>query len=106
MAAFALAWVPALLSGQMRVYSDDDDDYSYSSREGLEFGVNIGVYRGFPQAAYFYDGAGDHELSDVGAQIWGIRERLQQLQGQQQQQGGGVAAPNPGRHRHFFSAST
>ena len=83
MAAFALACVPALLSGQMRVYSDDDDDYSYSSREGLEFGVNIGVYRGFPQAAYFYDGAGDHELSDVGAQIWGIRERLQQLQGQQ-----------------------
>ena len=83
MAAFALAWVPALLSGQMRVYSDDDDDYSYASREGLEFGVNIGVYRGFPQAAYFYDGAGDHELSDVGAQIWGIRERLQQLQGQQ-----------------------
>ncbi len=83
MAAFALAWVPALLSGQMRVYSDDDDDYSYSSREGLEFGVNIGVYRGFPQAAYFFDGAGDHELSDVGAQIWGIRERLQQLQGQQ-----------------------
>ena len=81
MAAFALAWVPALLSGQMRVYSDDD--YSYASREGLEFGVNIGVYRGFPQAAYFYDGAGDHELSDVGAQIWGIRERLQQLQGQQ-----------------------
>ncbi|MEC7950958.1 MAG: hypothetical protein VX190_06330, partial [Bacteroidota bacterium] len=61
----------------------DDDDYSYASREGLEFGVNIGVYRGFPQAAYFYDGAGDHELSDVGAQIWGIRERLQQLQGQQ-----------------------
>ena len=83
MAAFALACVPALLSGQMRVYSDDDDDYSYASREGLEFGVNIGVYRGFPQAAYFYDGAGDHELSDVGAQIWGIRERLQQLQGQQ-----------------------
>jgi len=83
MAAFVLAWVPALLSGQMRVYSDDDDDYSYASREGLEFGVNIGVYRGFPQAAYFYDGAGDHELSDVGAQIWGIRERLQQLQGQQ-----------------------
>ena len=83
MAAFALAWAPALLSGQMRVYSDDDDDYSYASREGLEFGVNIGVYRGFPQAAYFYDGAGDHELSDVGAQIWGIRERLQQLQGQQ-----------------------
>ena len=83
MTALALAWAPALLSGQMRVYGDDDDDYSYATREGLEFGVNIGVYRGFPQAAYFYDGAGDHELSDAGAQIWGIQERLQQLQGQQ-----------------------
>ena len=82
MAALALAWAPALVSAQMRVYGDDDD-YSYASREGLEFGVNIGVYRGFPQAAYFYDGAGDHELSDAGAQIWGIQERLQQLQGQQ-----------------------
>ena len=83
MAALALAGAPALVSGQMRVYGDEDDDYSYASREGLEFGVNIGVYRGFPEAAYFYDGAGDHELSDAGAQIWGIQERLQQLQGQQ-----------------------
>ena len=83
MAAFALAWAPALVSGQMRVYGDEDDDYSYASREGLEFGVNIGVSRGFPEAADRYDGAGDHELSDAGAQIWGIQERLQQLQGQQ-----------------------
>lgn len=77
-----LSCLPLLTAAQMTVYGDDDD-YSYASREGLEFGVNIGVYRGFPQAAYFYDGAGDHELSDAGAQIWGIQERLQQLQGQQ-----------------------
>ena len=76
-------WACALpLNAQMTVYGDDDD-YTYASREGLEFGVNIGVYRGFPQAAYFYDGAGDHELTDAGAQIWGIQERLQQLQSTQ-----------------------
>ena len=75
----SLLLAPMVAFGQMRVYGDDDDDYSYDSREGLEFGVNIGVYRGFPQAAYFYDGAGDHELSDAGAQIWGIGERLQPL---------------------------
>ena len=80
----SLLLAPMVAFGQMRVYGNDDDDYSYDSREGLEFGVNIGVYRGFPQAAYFYDGAGDHELSDAGAQIWGIGERLQQLQNQQQ----------------------
>lgn len=67
---------------QMTVYGDDDD-YTYATREGVEFGVNIGVYRGFPLSAYFYDGAGDHQLSDAGSRIWGIQERLQQLQGQQ-----------------------
>ena len=66
----------------MTVYGDDDD-YTYATREGVEFGVNIGVYRGFPLSAYFYDGAGDHQLSDAGSRIWGIQERLQQLQGQQ-----------------------
>lgn len=70
---------------QMRVYGEDED-YSYASREGLEFGVNLGVYRGFPAAAYFYDGSGYHELTDAGAQMWGIQERLVQLQSQQSSQ--------------------
>ncbi|MGB1384067.1 MAG: hypothetical protein ACPG66_06810 [Flavobacteriales bacterium] len=70
-------------SAQMTVYGDDDDDYTYASREGVEFGVNVGVYRGFSQAAYFHDGAGGHELTDAGAQMWSIPERLQQLQSQQ-----------------------
>ena len=79
--ALMLVWAPA--NAQMTVYGDDDDDYSYDSREGLEFGLNIGVYRGFEQAAYFYDGEGGHELSDAGAQIWSIEDRLNQLRTQQ-----------------------
>ena len=73
------------LRAQMRVYSNDDDaDLLSASREGFEFGVNVGVYRGFAEAAYFYDGTGDKELSDVGAQVWSIEDRLNQLRTQQQ----------------------
>ena len=78
-------WLVAIpAQAQMRVYgTEDEDEQAYSEREGLEFGLNIGVYRGFPAAAFFYDGAGNHELTDAGAQIWGIRDRLQLLQSQQ-----------------------
>ena len=73
------------MEAQMRVYSDEDDEEVNITRNGLEFGVNVGVYRGFSSAAYFYDGTGDKELSDAGAQIWSIQDRLDQLQNQQQQ---------------------
>ena len=73
------------IRAQMRVYSDEDDEEVNITRNGLEFGVNVGVYRGFSSAAYFYDGTGDKELSDAGAQIWSIQDRLDQLQNQQQQ---------------------
>lgn len=80
--AIALTALAGTALGQMRVYGDEED-WEYAEREGIEFGVNIGVYRGFPQAAFFYDGAGGHELTDAGAQMWGIRERLEQLQSTQ-----------------------
>ena len=82
--AACLGWLSSHAEAQMRVYSDDDADEVNIVRNGGEFGVNVGVYRGFPTAAYFYDGTGDKELSDAGAQIWSIQERLDQLQNQQQ----------------------
>ena len=35
----------------MRVYSEEDDEEVNITRNGLEFGVNVGVYRGFSSAA-------------------------------------------------------
>ena len=80
-----LAMCSTRVEAQMRVYSEEDDEEVNIVRNGLEFGVNVGVYRGFSSAAYFYDGTGDKELSDAGAQIWSIQDRLDQLQNQQQQ---------------------
>ena len=80
-----LALCSTHVNAQMRVYSDEDDEEVIVVRNGLEFGVNVGVYRGFSSAAYFYDGTGDKELSDAGAQIWSIQDRLDQLQNQQPQ---------------------
>ena len=80
-----LAMCSTRLEAQMRVYSEEDDEGVNITRNGLEFGVNVGVYRGFSSAAYFYDGTGDKELSDAGAQIWSIQDRLDQLQNQQPQ---------------------
>ena len=68
--------------GQMTVYGSEDD-FTYTSREGFEFGLNIGVYRGDAYPAYFYDGSGSWELGDGAGQIWGIDERLLQYQIQQ-----------------------
>jgi hypothetical protein len=74
--------IPAFCHGQMTV-RDTEDDYTYVSRRGLEFGLNIGVYRGDSWPAYFYDGSGMWELGDASGQIWGIEDRLLQLQQQQ-----------------------
>ena len=84
LALVILGW-GATTHAQMTVYSDEED-YTYESREGVEFGLNIGVYRGYPLAAYFYDGSGLNELgsSNVNAQVWSIDDRLRQLQSQQQ----------------------
>ena len=84
LALVAWGWA-ANAQAQMTVYSDEED-YTYESREGVEFGLNIGVYRGYPLAAYFYDGSGLNELgsSNVNAQVWSIDDRLRQLQSQQQ----------------------
>ena len=84
LALLTLGWA-ATAQAQMTVYSDEED-YTYESREGVEFGLNIGVYRGYPLAAYFYDGSGLNELgaSNVNAQVWSIDDRLRQLQSQQQ----------------------
>ena len=88
--AIALIGIQGSSAAQMTVYGDDED-YDYDTREGLEFGLNVGVYRGFPGAASFYNGTGTHELSDVGSRMWGIDERLRQLQQPGQASSGGVA---------------
>ncbi|MCH1588319.1 MAG: hypothetical protein L7S02_03890, partial [Flavobacteriales bacterium] len=79
-----LAAFPWVSMAQMTVHGDDED-YTYESREGIEFGINIGAYRGDQLSPYFYDGSGDRTLAEGSgnAQIWSIQERLQQLQSQQ-----------------------
>lgn len=81
---FVLAAFPWVSMAQMTVHGDDED-YTYESREGIEFGINIGAYRGDQLSPYFYDGSGDRTLAEGSgnAQIWSIQERLEQLQSQQ-----------------------
>ena len=37
---------------------DDEDDFYVSRRKGLEYGINLGVYRAHPKSSIFYNGAG------------------------------------------------
>ena len=55
---------------------DDDDDYYVPSRQGMEFGVNLGVYRAHPNSSIFYNGAGWFELGDNQATLYSIEDRL------------------------------
>ncbi|HIB77802.1 MAG TPA: hypothetical protein EYO58_09365 [Flavobacteriales bacterium] len=55
---------------------DDDDEFYIPSRQGLEFGVNIGVYKAHQNSTVFYNGAGWYELGDNLATLYTIEERL------------------------------
>ena len=55
---------------------DDDDDFYIPRRQGLEYGVNLGVYRAHPNSSQFYNGAGWFELGDNQASLYTIEERL------------------------------
>ena len=55
---------------------DDDDDFYVPRRQGLEYGVNLGVYRAHPNSSQFYNGAGWFELGDNQASLYTIEERL------------------------------
>jgi hypothetical protein len=55
---------------------DDEDDFYVSTREGIEFGVNLGVYRAHPNSSSFYVGDGYYDLGDNQANLYSIEERL------------------------------
>jgi hypothetical protein len=55
---------------------DDDDDFFVSRRQGLEYGINIGVYRAHHNSSIFYNGAGWFELGDNQASLYTIEDRL------------------------------
>jgi len=54
----------------------DDDDFYVSRRKGLEYGINLGVYRAHPESSVFYNGAGWYELGDNLASLYTIEDRL------------------------------
>ena len=55
---------------------DDDDDFYVPRRQGLEYGINLGVYRAHPNSSQFYNGAGWYELGDNQATLYTIEDRL------------------------------
>ncbi|PCJ82258.1 MAG: hypothetical protein COA49_01815 [Bacteroidetes bacterium] len=69
---FLLFITPLISTAQ----SWDDEDSYIPSRQGVEFGVNIGVYRAHPNSTVFYNGAGWYELGDNLATLYSIEDRL------------------------------
>ena len=55
---------------------DDEDGFYVSTRQGLEFGVNLGVYRAHPNSSSFYVGDGWFDLGDNQANLYSIEDRL------------------------------
>ena len=55
---------------------DDEDDFYVPTRKGMEFGVNLGVYRAHPNSSVFYNGAGWYDLGDNQANLYSIEDRL------------------------------
>jgi|TARA_B110000116_G_C16779649_1_gene557609 hypothetical protein len=58
----------------------DDDEVYVSRRQGLEFGINMGVYLAnnnpVTTSANFYNGDGYYDLGDNSATLFSIEERL------------------------------
>jgi hypothetical protein len=58
----------------------DDDEVYVSRRQGLEFGINMGVYLAnnnpVTTSANFYNGDGYYDLGDNSATLFSIQERL------------------------------
>ena len=74
-----VAWVSAQAVAQM-VVPGNEEDYSVERRDGIEFGMNIGVYRGFSQAAYFFDGMGSSLAEGNSAnRMWDVVGRMNDL---------------------------
>ncbi len=74
-----VAWISAQAVAQM-VVPGNEEDYSVERRDGIEFGMNLGVYRGFSQAAYFFDGMGNALAEGNSAnQMWSVSNRIQNL---------------------------
>ena len=67
------AFVPVTLLSQNW---DDDDDFYVPRRQGLEYGINLGVYQANQNSSAFYNGAGWYELGDNQASLYTIEDRL------------------------------
>jgi hypothetical protein len=70
----ALVFIPLLLTADAQ--QDWDDDAYVPRRKGIEFAMNIGVYRANHKSAVFYNGTGSYELGDNTARLYEIEERL------------------------------
>jgi hypothetical protein len=55
---------------------DEEDDFYVSTREGIEFGVNLGVYRAHPNSSSFYVGDGYYDLGDNQANLYSIEDQI------------------------------